>query len=92
MLFRIWLLLGFVHVKKKLTKVKILEALKINFGITLNRNLKNLILSKNQMNVFTIGMAEALYMSGARIRRIGFFGMKMSIGIAKSLIDNCRLL
>ena len=40
------------------------------------------------MNVSTIGMVEALYISGARICRVGFFGMKMPIGIAEPLIDN----
>ena len=40
------------------------------------------------MNDSTIGMAKALYISGARICRVGFFGMKMPIGIAEPLIDN----
>ena len=68
--------------------MKILEALKISFGITLTRNSSNLILSKNQVNISTIGMAEALHISGARICRLRFFCMKMSIGIVESLIDN----
>ena len=88
MLFRIRLLLEFMHVKKEYTKVKILELLKITFRITLTRSLNNLILSKNHMNVFTIGMTKTLYISGVGIRKVGFFGMKMSIGIAKFLIDN----
>jgi len=33
-------------------------------------------------------MAEALYISGARICRVGFFGMKMPIGLGEPLIDN----
>jgi hypothetical protein len=33
-------------------------------------------------------MAEALYISGARIFRVGFSGMKMPIGIVESLMDN----
>ena len=40
------------------------------------------------MNVSTIGMIKALYISGARICRVGFFGMKMPIGIVEPLIDN----
>ena len=68
--------------------MKILEALRISVGIILTRNSSSLILSRNQVNVSTIGMAEALYNSGARICRVGFFGMKMPIGIAEPLIDN----
>ena len=33
-------------------------------------------------------MAEALYLSGARICRVGLFGMKMPIGLGEPLIDN----
>jgi hypothetical protein len=47
-----------IDVEKELTNVKILESLKISFDITLIRNLNNLISSKNQMNVSTIGMAR----------------------------------
>jgi hypothetical protein len=39
------------------------------------------------VNVSTIAMAEALHISGARICRVGFFGLKMP-GIAEPLIDN----
>jgi hypothetical protein len=54
----------------------------------LTRNLNSLILCKNQVNVHSIAMAEALYISGARICRVGFFGMKMPIGLGEPLIDN----
>jgi hypothetical protein len=40
----------------KLTKIKILEALKTSFGITLTSNASSLILSRNQVNVSTIAM------------------------------------
>jgi hypothetical protein len=33
-------------------------------------------------------MAEALHISGARICRVGLFGMKIPIGLAEPLIDN----
>lgn len=33
-------------------------------------------------------MAEALYIRGARIYKIEFFGMKMPIGLAEPLMDN----
>ena len=68
--------------------MKILEALKISFDITLTRNSSSLILSKNQVNISTIGMVETLHISGARIYRVGFFGMKMPIGIVEPLINN----
>jgi hypothetical protein len=45
-------------------------------------------LCKNQVNIPSIAMVEVLYLSGARIRRIRFFGMKMPIGLGESLIDN----
>jgi hypothetical protein len=77
---------GETDLERKFTNVKILEALKISFDITLT-NSSSLILSKNQVNVSTIGMAEALYMTGTRICRLAFFGMKMPIGIVKPLID-----
>ena len=79
---------GDTNVERELTKVKILEALKISFGITLTRNSSSLILSKNRVNVSTIGMAKAIYISWARIFRVGFSSMKMPIGIVESLMDN----
>ena len=79
---------GDTDLERELMKIKILEALKISFRITLTRNSSSLILSKNPVNVSTIGVAEALYIGGARICRVGFFGMKMPIGIAEPLIDN----
>ena len=79
---------GETDFERELTKAKILEVLKISFGISLTTNENSLILSRNQVNVSTIAMAEALYISGARICRVGFFGMKMPIGIAEPLIDN----
>jgi hypothetical protein len=78
---------GETDLEREFTKVKILEALKISFGITLTRNSSSLILSKNQVNIFTIGMAKALYMTRTIICRLGFFGMKMPIGTVKPLID-----
>jgi hypothetical protein len=47
---------GETNVEKKLTKIKILEALKTSFGITLTSNASSLILSRNQVNVSTIAM------------------------------------
>ena len=75
-------------IERESTKIKILEALKIGFGVTLTRNSNSLILCKNQVNVPSIAMAEALYLSGARICIVRFFGMKMPIGLGKPLIDN----
>ena len=63
---------GKTDLKRELIKVKILEALKISFGITLTRNSSSLILSKNQVNGTTIGMEKTLYISGTRICRVGF--------------------
>ena len=40
------------------------------------------------MNISTTDMIEALHISGARICRVGFFGMKMQIGEAEPLIYN----
>lgn len=37
---------------------KILEALSISFGMRLSTNMNSLILSTNQVNVYTIGMAQ----------------------------------
>ena len=79
---------GETNIERELTKIKILEALKTSFRITLTSNASSLILSRNQVNVFTIAMAEALYISGVKICRVGFFGMKMPIGIVEPLIDN----
>lgn len=76
---------GETDVERVLTKIKILKALKIIFDITLIRISNNLILFRNQVS--TIDMVEALYISGARICRAGFFGMKMPLGIAEPLID-----
>ena len=33
-------------------------------------------------------MADSLYLSGARICRVGFFGIKMPIGLSESLMNN----
>jgi hypothetical protein len=75
-------------IERESTKIKILEALKISFGVILTRNLNSLILCKNQVNVPSIAMVEALYLSGARICRVGFFGMKMPIVLGEPFIDN----
>ena len=79
---------GETNVEKELTKIGILEAFKTSFGITSTSNASSLILSKNQVNVSTIVMTKALHISGAKICKVEFFGMKMPIRIAKPLIDN----
>lgn len=63
---------GETNVEKELTKIKILEALKTSFGITLTSNVSSLILSRNQVNVSTIAMTKAFYISDAMICRVGF--------------------
>ena len=79
---------GEIDFERELTKAKILEILRICFGISLTRNKNSLILSRNQINVSTIAIAEALNISRARTCRVGFFGMKMPIGITEPLMDN----
>ena len=48
----------------------------------------SLILSRNQVHVSNIALAEALYINSARICRVGFFGSTMPIELAEPLIDN----
>lgn len=44
--------------------------------------------SRNQVNVSTIGMAEAFYINDARTCGVEFFGVNVPIGIAELLIYN----
>ena len=79
---------GETDIERESTKIKILEVLKIGFIVTLTGNSNNLILYKNQVNVYSIAMAEALYISDGKICRVGFFGMEMPLGLAELLIHN----
>ena len=69
-------------------KASLVDILRTEFGITLTSATNSCTLSTSQVNIPVAAMSEALYTVGARLCRISFFEMKMSIPSAEPVIDN----
>lgn len=68
-------------------RARVLKTLREEDKIVLTCSTSSLVLSKNQVNVPTLALAEALHLHGAQFCRVGFFGMKWSLEDAEPALD-----
>ena len=78
---------GSSHEERMQFKNDMISILQSRYGMVVTANADTFTLSKNQVNIPISAMSNVLHHLGARICRVGFFGMKWNIPTAEPIID-----